>query len=179
MRDYPLPILGPWGQALRYFTWFVVLGAGAFFAVVLSGLSHDDAFRTHMGLVAAVLAVAALVVARRPVEAPAADAGGYFDAPIRMGSMLTMFWGVVGMLVGVVIALQLSFPQLDIGPWFNFGRLRPLHTSGVVFAFGGTALITTSFYVVQRTCRTRLISDNLAWFVFWGYQLFLFMAATG
>ena len=134
-----------------------------------------------MGLVAAVLAIGALVVARRPEAVPAMDADttGYFDAPIRMGSMLTMFWGVVGMLVGVVIALQLSFPQLNVGPWFNFGRLRPLHTSGVVFAFGGTALITTSFYVVQRTCRTRLFNDGLAWFVFWGYQLFLFMAATG
>ena len=70
-------------------------------------------------------------------------------------------------------------PELNFGPWFNFGRLRPLHTSGVVFAFGGTALITTSFYVVQRTSRARLLNDNLAWFVFWGYQLFIVMAATG
>ncbi|HZY51412.1 MAG TPA: cbb3-type cytochrome c oxidase subunit I, partial [Devosia sp.] len=164
---------------MRYSTWFGVLAVGAFIAVALSGLSHDEPFRIQMGLVAAALAAGALVLARIPERAPAAEADGYFDAPIRIGSILTMFWGVVGMTVGVLIALQLSFPELNFGPWFNFGRLRPLHTSGVVFAFGGTALITTSFYVVQRTCRTRLINDNLAWFVFWGYQLFLFLAATG
>ena len=84
-----------------------------------------------------------------------------------------------GLLVGVVIALQLAFPDLNIEPWFNFGRLRPLHTSAVIFAFGGNALIATSFYVVQRTCRARLFGGNLAWFVFWGYQLFIVMAATG
>ena len=75
----------------------------------------------------------------------------YMDEPIRYGAIATMFWGVVGLLVGVVIALQLAFPDLNIEPWFNFGRMRPLHTSAVIFAFGGNALIATSFYVVQRT----------------------------
>jgi cytochrome c oxidase cbb3-type subunit 1 len=69
---------------------------------------------------------------------------------------------------------------LNLGlPWTTFGRLRPLHTSAVIFAFGGTVLITTSFYVVQRTCQTRLFGDVLPWFVFWGYQLFILLAATG
>jgi cytochrome c oxidase cbb3-type subunit 1 len=84
--------------------------------------------------------------------------------------------------VGVVIALQLAWPRIFYFPeagWLNFGRLRPLHTSGVIFAFGGNALIATSFYVVQRTCRARLAGGMAGWFVFWGYQLFIVMAAVG
>ncbi len=108
------------------------------------------------------------------------DDTGYMDEPIRYGVIATVFWGVVGLLVGVVVALQLAFPDLAIGPWFNFGRMRPLHTSAVVFAFGGNALLCTSlYYVVQRTSKARLFGGNLAWFVFWGYQLFIVMAATG
>jgi len=173
------------GKPLRNLGWIITLAAGALFTLVLSGLGQDALFRTHMGIVTVALGLGAVVLMRRPDNAmvPAgiieADKAGYFDAPIRAGSILTVFWGCVGMLVGVVIALQLAWPDLNIQPWFNFGRLRPLHTSGVVFAFGGTALITTSFYVVQRTSRARLINDNLAWFVFWGYQLFILMAATG
>src|SRR6185436_13231640 len=98
----------------------------------------------------------------------------------KAGAIATVFWGLAGFLVGVIIALQLAFPALNFDlPWTNFGRLRPLHTSAVVFAFGGNALIATSFFVVQRTCRTRLALGNLAWFVFWGYQLFIVLAATG
>jgi cytochrome c oxidase cbb3-type subunit 1 len=170
---------------LRNLGWIITLAAGALFTLVLAGLGQDAPFRIHMGIVTAVLGLGAIVLLRRPdhVAVPAgvaeSDKAGYFDAPIRIGSILTVFWGVVGMTVGVLIALQLAWPDLNFGPWFNFGRLRPLHTSGVVFAFGGTALITTSLYVVQRTSRARLISDNLAWFVFWGYQLFIVMAATG
>ncbi len=110
------------------------------------------------------------------------DKDRYMDGVVRAGVIATMFWGAVGMLVGVVIAAQLSWPNLlyfpEIG-WLNFGRLRPLHTSGVIFAFGGNALICTSFYVVQRTCRARLFGGVLSWFVFWGYQLFIVLAATG
>ncbi len=170
---------------MRNSGWIITLAAGALFTLVLSGLGQDALFRIHMGIITVALGLAAVVVMRRPDEAriPAgvveADKAGYFDAPIRAGSILTVFWGVVGMLVGVVIALQLAWPDLNFGPYLNFGRLRPLHTSAVVFAFGGTALITTSFYVVQRTSRARLINDNLARFVFWGYQLFILMAATG
>mgnify|MGYP002652046406 CR=1 FL=1 len=95
----------------------------------------------------------------------------------------TAFWGVVGFLVGVVIAAQLAWPALNFSELFqgftNFGKLRPLHTSAVIFAFGGNALIATSFYVVQRTCRARLAFGNLGWFVFWGYQLFIVLAASG
>jgi cytochrome c oxidase cbb3-type subunit 1 len=83
------------------------------------------------------------------------------------------------MLVGLVIALQLCFPWLNFEPYFSFGRLRPVHTSGVIFAFGGNVLFATSYFVVQRTCRTRLWNDKLAFFTFWGYQLFIVMAAVG
>ena len=98
---------------------------------------------------------------------------------VKMFTLATCFWGVVGMLGGVLIALQLAFPALNFEPYLNFGRLRPLHTSGVVFAFGGNALFATSYYVVQRTCQVRLWCDKLASFTFWGYQSFIVMAALG
>ncbi|AGT08217.1 cytochrome-c oxidase, cbb3-type subunit I [Paracoccus aminophilus] len=107
----------------------------------------------------------------------------YMDDVIRAGVIATTFWGVVGFLVGVVIAFQLAFPALNFSDltqgYTNFGKLRPLHTSAVIFAFGGNALIATSFYVVQRTSAARLWGGNLAWFVFWGYNLFIIMAASG
>ncbi|MBE9538074.1 MAG: cytochrome-c oxidase, cbb3-type subunit I [Proteobacteria bacterium] len=91
---------------------------------------------------------------------------------VRQFAIMTVVWGVVGMLVGVVIASQLMWPALSFDlPWFSFGRLRPLHTNAVIFAFGGSALFATSYYVVQRTCQARLISDKLAAFTFWGWQL--------
>jgi cytochrome c oxidase cbb3-type subunit 1 len=106
----------------------------------------------------------------------------YQDGVIKAGVIASMFWGIAGLLVGVVIALQLSFPELfyfpDLG-WLNFGRLRPLHTSAVIFAFGGNVLIATSFYVVQRTCKARLAGGLWPWFVFWGFQLFIVIAGTG
>ena len=170
---------------MRYTGWIITLAAGALFTLMLSAFGQDAPFRIHFGLITGVLALGAIVLMRLPDKAnvpagvAASDKDGYFDAPIRIGSVLVVFWGAVGMLVGVLIALQLAFPDLNFGPYLNFGRLRPLHTSGVIFAFGGTALITTSFYVVQRTSRARILNDQLAWFVFWGYQLFLFMAASG
>ena len=103
----------------------------------------------------------------------------YNDEIVKKFSVAALFWGMVGMLVGLVIALQLCFPDLNIEPWLNFGRLRPVHTSGVVFAFGGNVLFATSFFVVQRTCRTRLWNDALAKFIFWGYQIFIVLAASG
>ena len=103
----------------------------------------------------------------------------YDDDPIRWGVLATMMWALVGLLAGVFIASQLAFPQLNIEPYFNFGRVRPLHTSAVIFAFGGNILIASSFYVVQRTCRAQLAFPALARFVFWGYQLFILLAASG
>ncbi len=97
---------------------------------------------------------------------------------VRQFTIMTVVWGVVGMLVGVIIAAQLAWPQLNFDlPWISYGRLRPLHTNAVIFAFGGCALMGTSFYVVQRTCQARLFSDALASFVFWGWQLIIVSAA--
>ena len=110
------------------------------------------------------------------------DQTKYEDNLIKWGVGVSMFWGLVGFLVGIVIALQLTWPNIFYFPeigWLNFGRLRPLHTSAVIFAFGGNVLLATSFYVVQRTCRTRLAGGMWPWFVFWGYQIFIVMAATG
>jgi cytochrome c oxidase cbb3-type subunit 1 len=98
---------------------------------------------------------------------------------VRLFTLATVFWGIVGFLVGLLIALQLAFPDLNFEPYLTFGRLRPVHTSGVIFAFGGNALFATSYFVVQRTCRTRLWNDGLAMFTFWGYQLVIVMAALG
>lgn len=97
---------------------------------------------------------------------------------VRQFSVMTVVWGVVGMLVGVVIAAQLAWPGLNFDvPWFTYSRLRPLHTNAVIFAFGGSALFATSYYVVQRTCQVRLWGEKLAGFTFWGWQVVILAAA--
>jgi cytochrome c oxidase cbb3-type subunit 1 len=133
----------------------IFLLAGAIAAVLVLQISfHDDA----------------LLEAKSP----------YMDGPIKVATIATVFWGIAGFVVGDVLAWQLAFPQLNLDlPWTSFGRLRPLHTSAVIFAFGGNALLATSFYVVQRTCHTRLAGRWAPWFVVWGYQLFIVVAGTG
>ncbi len=97
---------------------------------------------------------------------------------VRQFAVMTIVWGIVGMLVGVWIAAELVWPQLNMDiPWLTFSRLRPLHTNAVIFAFGGSALFATSYYVVQRTCQARLFSDKLAAFTFWGWTLVIVLAA--
>ena len=97
---------------------------------------------------------------------------------VRQFTIMTVVWGIVGMLVGVLIAAQLLFPDLTHGISFlSYGRLRPLHTNAVIFAFGGSALFATSYYAVQRTCHVRLFSDGLAAFTFWGWQAVIVLAA--
>ena len=98
---------------------------------------------------------------------------------VRQFAVMTVIWGIVGMLVGVLIAAQLVWPALNFDtPWLTYSRLRALHTNAVVFAFGGSALFATSYYVVQRTCHTRLFSDGLAAFTFWGWNLIILLAAV-
>ncbi len=105
--------------------------------------------------------------------------GTYNDKVVRQFAVMTVVWGIVGMAVGVLIAAQLYWPALNFDlPWLSYGRLRPLHTNAVIFAFGGCALFATSLHVVQRTCHVRLISDRLAAFVFWGWQLVILLAAV-
>ncbi len=97
---------------------------------------------------------------------------------VRQFAVMTVIWGVVGLLVGVVIAAQLAWPALNFDiPWLTYSRLRPLHTNAVIFAFGGSALFATSYYVVQRTCQTRLFAGGLASFTFWGWNLIILLAA--
>ncbi|MCL4678529.1 MAG: cytochrome-c oxidase, cbb3-type subunit I [Alphaproteobacteria bacterium] len=111
--------------------------------------------------------------------AEVSEAQSYNYEVVRLFTLATVFWGIVGFAVGLLIALQLAFPDLNFEPYLTFGRLRPVHTSAVIFAFGGNALFATSYFVVQRTCRVRLWNDGLAMFTFWGYQLFIVMAALG
>src|SRR5574337_593801 len=98
---------------------------------------------------------------------------------VRQFTIATIFWGVVGMAVGVLIASQLIWPQLNFNiPWLSYGRLRPLHTNAVIFAFGGSGLFATSLHVVQRTCQTSLFLPWLGRLVFWGWQLVIVLAAV-
>lgn len=160
----------------------------AVLAVLAAAVAADWGFAVHMIIVAVAALVTLWVTIERTDYAAIArtavsdgpDQSRYDDAPIRWGVIATVGWAIVGLLAGLFIALQLAFPALNLGSeYLSFGRLRPLHTSGVVFAFGGNILIASSYYVVQRTCRARLAFPSLARFVFWGYQLFIVLAATG
>ena len=170
----------------------LTMRAGAFLiaallAFVAAGLAVDSGFAIHMGIVCVAALTACWItiskadygaIARNILRAP--DQGRYDDDVIRWGVIATVFWAVVGFLAGLFIALQLAFPILNLGSEYtSFGRLRPLHTSAVIFAFGGNVLIATSFYVVQRTSRARLWGGSLPWFVFWGYNTFIVLAGTG
>ena len=108
-------------------------------------------------------------------------APAYNERVVKQFIVASIFWAVAAFSAGVYIALELAFPALNLDlPWTTFGRLRPLHTSAAIFAFGGSALIGCSLYVVQRTCRATLFGGRgLAEFLFWGYQLFIVLAATG
>ncbi|WFL76202.1 cytochrome-c oxidase, cbb3-type subunit I [Altererythrobacter arenosus] len=163
--------------------WFLVL----LLAIAAIVGAKDAGFAAHATIVAIVAFI--LIWATAGSYDPMAKAQSLFkmppgpskydDDPVRWGVIATMFWGLAGFLAGLFIATQMVFPQLNFEPYLNFGRLRPLHTSAVIFAFGGNALIATSYYVVQRTCRAPLAFPGLARFVFWGYQLFIVLAATG
>ncbi len=160
-----------------------VLALAVVVAAVAAGLARDLPYMVHALAMMTAAAITFIWQIRRIGEVvPAANPNEYMDGPVRFGVIATAFWGVVGFLAGVFIAAQLAFPYLNFDwaqGYLNFGRLRPLHTSAVIFAFGGNALIATAFYVVQRTSAARLWGGGLAWFVFWGYQLFIVMAATG
>ena len=162
----------------------IVLGVITVLAAIAANYGRDLAYTVNMAIVMLFAASFFIYFLRHADEpAHAVDQGSYQDGVVRAGVIATVFWGVVGFLVGVTIAAQLAWPMLNfsdtLGGFTNFGKLRPLHTSAVIFAFGGNALIATSFYVVQRTSAARLWGGNLAWFVFWGYQLFILLAASG
>lgn len=165
----------------------VVFAVTAFLCVIASAKALDAPFAFHAALSAAAsLAAVFFIVNRyfeRPAALPAQEINGrpnYSMGPIKFSAFMAMFWGIAGFLVGLIIASQLAWPALNFDlPWISFGRLRPLHTSAVIFAFGGNVLIATSFYVVQKSCRARLAGDLAPWFVVLGYNFFILIAGTG
>ncbi len=162
----------------------VLLAIGAAF---IATRAYTPAYAFHMALfsLCSVLAVVAINMrfdARPIAPTPLVIDGkpNYNYGPIKFASLAALFWGTAGFVVGLYLALELSFPILNFDlPWINFGRLRPLHTSAVIFAFGGNVLLATSFYVVQRTSRARLAGDLAPWFVVLGYNFFILIAGTG
>jgi cytochrome c oxidase cbb3-type subunit 1 len=107
------------------------------------------------------------------------EATTYNYKVVRQFAIMTVVWGIVGMLVGVILAAQLIWPDLTFGiEWLSYGRLRPLHTNAVIFAFGGSGLFAVSYYIVQRTCQVRLWAGKLAAFTFWGWTAVIVLAAV-
>lgn len=165
----------------------LALGILAFVSLVIAAKATDPGYAFHAALFTIASAAGVFVLINRyfdrPVLFPAAEINGkpnYFMGPVKFATIASLFWGIAGFLVGLIIALQLAYPALNFDlPWTNFGRLRPLHTSAVIFAFGGNALLATSFYVVQRTCRVRMPGDIAPWFVVLGYNFFILIAGTG
>jgi len=116
-------------------------------------------------------------MASSSITSPTSAAPVYSDTVVRGFALMAVVYGIVGMLVGVIIAAQLTWPELNLGiSWLTYGRLRPLHTNAVIFAFGGCALFATSYHVVQRTCQTRLFLPGLAMFTFIGWNLVIVAA---
>jgi cytochrome c oxidase cbb3-type subunit 1 len=159
----------------------------AVLSLLVAAKAYTTAYAFHAYLFAAASLAAVFAILNRyyerPVELPAQMIDGkpnYQLGPIKFATIAAVFWGIAGFLVGVIIASQLAYPVLNFDlPYTAFGRLRPLHTSAVIFAFGGNVLLATSFYVVQRTCRARIAGDLAPWFVVLGYNFFIVIAGTG
>src|SRR4051812_919519 len=155
----------------------LVVGAKAY--------TQEYAFHAFLFLIGSVAAVFAILnrYFDRPTEPAPLFVDGkpnYDMGPVKFATVAAVFWGIAGFVVGLVIALQLAWPALNFDlPWTSFGRLRPLHTSAVIFAFGGNVLIATSFYVVQKSCRARIAGELAPWFVVLGYNFFIVIAGTG
>ncbi|GIX17938.1 MAG: cytochrome c oxidase subunit 1 [Rhodothalassiaceae bacterium] len=150
---------------------------GLIWALYTAAHALDVPMQVHALLFAVFFGVG---IAQVAAFRPPADRSRYNVTIVKYGVVASVFWGIVAFLVGVYVALELAFPALNLDHAVtNFGRLRPLHTSAAIFAFGGNVLIATSFWVVQRTCRVRLAGEIAPWFVFWGYNFFIVLAATG
>jgi cytochrome c oxidase cbb3-type subunit I len=171
---------GEGGSALAF-------AVAAILCLVIAINAYAPAYAFHAYLFAAAGVAGAIAVIKhyydRPAALPPLTVDGkpnYNMGPVKFATAAAMIWGIAGMTAGLWIALELAYPLLNLDlPWIAFGRLRPLHTSAVIFAFGGNVLIATSFYVVQRTCRARLVGNIAPWFVVLGYNLFIIIAGTG
>ncbi|WP_088245204.1 cytochrome-c oxidase, cbb3-type subunit I [Kiloniella majae] len=160
---------------------------GTFYATLTAARTEDPVMSVHAYVFAGAFLLGIFGIIKAYFDTSESLATQSADAPIeydlkviKAGVIASVFWGIAGFIAGDTIAFQLAYPDLNFDTSFiNFGRLRPLHTSAVIFAFGGNVLLATSFYVVQRTCKARLPGVFSSWFVFWGYQLFIVVAATG
>ncbi|KAF0228016.1 MAG: cytochrome c oxidase cbb3-type subunit [Beijerinckiaceae bacterium] len=167
--------------------WAIAAVALTLLTLFIASKATDPGYAFHMYVFALAGLASVIVIAKRaaanvPVNPPQEIDGkpNYNMGPVKFATIASVFWGVAGFLVGLIIALQLAYPVLNFDfAWIQFGRLRPLHTSAVIFAFGGNVLLATSFYVVQRTCHARLAGDIAPWFVVLGYNLFIVVAGTG
>ncbi len=161
---------------------FFILAALAFCGLMMAALGHHDPLAVH-GWLTFFLAVGSIFYLIRAIEAPEPPPerlSEYYDDPTKVGVFLTLAWGMFGMFFGVWVAALLAFPELTFdAPWASFGRIRPVHTTGVIFGFAGNALIATSFHVLQRTTRARLPDQLSPWFVLLGYNLFCILAVSG
>ncbi len=159
----------------------------ALFALFVASKAYEPAYAFHALLFAAAAGAGCFAIINRfygrPAEPPPQVIDGkpnYNFGPVKFATAASIFWGIAGFTVGLYVALELAFPLLNFDlPWIAFGRLRPLHTSAVIFAFGGNVLLATSLYVVQRTSRARLAGDLAPWFVVLGYNFFIIIAGTG
>jgi len=165
----------------------LVFAVTALLCLVGAARAQDATFAFHAYLSAAASVLAVFMIfssySRRPSEPIPAEIDGkpnYNFGPIKFATTAAMFWGIAGFVVGLWAALELAWPALNFDlPWTNFGRIRPLHTSAVIFAFGGNVLLASSLYVVQRTCRVRVAGEIAPWFVVLGYNFFIVIAGTG
>ena len=165
----------------------LAMAALAVLSLVVAAKAYTTAYAFHAYLFAAASLAAVFAIINRyyerPAELPAQMIDGkpnYNLGPVKFATIAAVIWGIAGFLVGLIIASQLAFPVLNFDlPFTAFGRLRPLHTSAVIFAFGGNVLLATSFYVVQRTCRARMAGELAPWFVVLGYNFFIVIAGTG
>jgi cytochrome c oxidase cbb3-type subunit 1 len=165
----------------------MAFAALAFVSIIIAAQAHTPEFAFHAYLFSAgSIATVFAIVNRyydRPVTLPASVVDGrpnYNFGPVKFATLASIVWGIAGFSVGLWAALELAYPALNFDlAWLTFGRIRPLHTSAVIFAFGGNVLIGTSFYVVQRTCHARLAGDIAPWFVVLGYNFFIVIAGTG
>ena len=163
---------------------FAALAAASFW-IALHAYTAVYAFHAvlfALGSAGAVVAIRKRYQARPAAPAPLMIDGrpNYNLGPVKFTAIAALFWGVAGFLVGLYLALELAYPQFNLDlPWINFGRLRPLHTSAVIFAFGGNVLLACSFYIMQRTSRARIAGDLAPWFVVLGYNFFILIAGTG
>ncbi len=174
-------------MSLEETAYSVFLGLLFLYCVLAAGKAADPVFAFHATIGAFASAAGIFLIVKsfidRDGRVEPEEINGkpnYNLGPIKFASIVAMFWGLAGFTVGIWIALELAYPVLNLGlPWTTFGRLRPLHTSAVIFAFGGNVLLATSFYVVQRTSRARMPGLVTPWFVILGYNVFIVIAGTG